>query len=165
MSVTSQIFSASAKNAAGGARPRSRFSSVVGGPPDPGPLSVNSAGNACAGNWDATGALCSPGTPGLATVTASWCQQRPNHCLCSLHVDSIQVTRLDPPGPALLQLLFSGTKWNYAATVFSNNLDITNTVGPINWTFSNSGVVNNPSHYRTYRQTNPTVLNQLENYR
>ncbi len=162
---TSQFFSASAKNAAGGAVLGADIQFVVGVPPGttgPAAISVNSAGNACAGNWDATGALCSPGAPGLATVTAvaSGVSSAPTTVYVHQHVDSIQVTRLDPQGPPLHNCFSQGDKWNYAATVFSNNLDITNTVGPINWTFSNSGVVNVTP--LTIGQPPNQVLNQLE---
>ena len=64
-----QVFSATGKNAAGSTvlGVSIQFVVVSGNPNASAPLSVAGNGNACAGTWDPAVAICSPGTPGIAT--------------------------------------------------------------------------------------------------
>ena len=143
---TTQFFSASAKDSLGRAVLGVDIRLIVGvpqGATGPAPLSINGSGNACAGTWDTSGAICNPGAPGVATVTAvtSGVSSPPTTVYVHQHVDSIQITRLDPQGPPPHDCFSQGETWNFQATAFSNNLDVTNTVGPVNWLASNGGVV------------------------
>jgi hypothetical protein len=142
---TSLVFSAGGRDANGRTvlGVNIQFVVVSGSPNAPAPLSVASNGNACAGTWDANVAICSPGVPGIALVTAviNGVSSPVTTVYVHRHIDSIQLTRLDPQGPPQYECFSQGQSWNYAATAFSNNVDITTTVGPMNWASSNSGVV------------------------
>jgi hypothetical protein len=161
---TTQAFSASARNALGGAVLGINIQFVVtsGTPGAPAPLSINSGGNACAGTWDSTGTMCSPGTPGIAYVTAvaEGKSSPATTVYVHQHIDSIQISRIDSGGPPpLYDCFYQGQTWLFGATAYSNGLDITNTVGPVNWAFSNTGVVT-ALPYTSPGQ--PNVLNQAK---
>ena len=139
-------FSASATDANG--RPvlgvNIQFTVTSGNPNASAPLSISSAGNACAGSWDPSLTQCNPGTSGIALVTAvsNGVSSPPTTVYVHQHVDSIQISRIDSGGPPPQYDCFSqGQTWLFAATAYSNGLDITNTVGPVSWSSSNSGVV------------------------
>ena len=157
------VFSATAKNAAGGTILGVSIQFVVasGNPNASAPLSVASNGSACAGTWDPSATLCSPGTPGIAIVTAviEGVSSPSTTVYVHQHIDSIQLSRLDPQGPPLYDCFSQGQVWGYQAIAYSNNVDITNTVGPVSWSSSNAGVVT-PTPFVPPNQ--PNVLNQAE---
>ncbi len=146
-----QVFSASAKDALGHVVPgvNIQFIVVSGTPNGAAPLSITSNGSACAGTWDPTGTMCTPGTPGIATVTAvsNGYSSAQTTVYVHQHIDSIQISSYIPPGPPQQQYdCFSqGQTWDYQAFAYSDiggqNVDITDTVGPMNWSSSNAGVV------------------------
>ncbi len=107
------------------------------------PLSIASNGNGCAGTWNAGSFTCSPGTPGIAIVNAiiNGVSSAPTTVYVHQHIDSIQVSRLDPQGPPLYNCFSQGQSWNYAATAYSGTSDITGSVGPLTWSSTNTGVV------------------------
>jgi hypothetical protein len=139
-----QVFSASARDALGRAviGANIQFLVVSGNPGAPPPLSIASNGNACAGSWDASVAICSPGTSGIALVTAvtEGVSSPTTLVYVHQHIDSIQIVNdqnQQPPYDCFSQ----GQTWQFKGIAYSNNVDITDTVGPINWSSSNSGVV------------------------
>ncbi len=154
------FFSAAAKDANGKAVLGLDIQFIVasGSPNAAAPLSVAASGAACAGSWDATGAICNPGTPGIALVTAVTNGVSSAVATVYVHepVGSIQISSITPAGPPP-QLCPSssgppqpcpcfsqGQTWEYAATVYTagkSPVDITSTVGPVTWSSSNNGVV------------------------
>jgi len=139
-----QNFSATGKNANG--------STVVGGtieflvssgnPNSAAPLSIASNGAACAGNWDPTATQCSPGTPGIAIVTAviNGVSSPPTTVYVHQHIDSIQITQAEAIPPQF-DCFSQGQTWQFQGIAYNNNVDITSTVGPMSWSFSNTGVL------------------------
>src|SRR6266481_572373 len=157
-----QFFSASATDANG--RPvigvSIQFIVASGNPNASAPLSVASNGSACAGTWDPSTTLCSAGTPGIAIVTAvvEGVSSPPTTVYVHQHVDSIQITQAEtqpPPNDCFSQ----GQTWQFQGIAYSNNVDITNTVGPMSWSSSN-GVVVTAIPFVPPNQ--PNVLNQAK---
>jgi hypothetical protein len=140
------IFSATGKNATGGTVLGVNIQFVVGVPAGvtaPAALSVASNGNACAGTWNTTVSICSPGTPGLATVNAviNGVYSPTTIVYVHQHIDSLQISQLIPQGPPQYDCFSQGQTWGYQANAYSSNVDITNTVGPMFWSASNPTVV------------------------
>jgi hypothetical protein len=161
---TTQVFSAFARDASGrtivGVTPQ--FVVTSGSPDGSVPLSVATNGNGCAGTWDQNIGMCSPGTPGIAYVTAvvEGVSSPRTEVYVHQKIDSIQISRLDPQGPPLYPGCFSqGQIWYYQANAYSNKVDITDTIGPITWSSSNPGVVT-ATPYVPPNQ--PLVLNQVQ---
>jgi hypothetical protein len=138
---------------------------LVSSPPGsttPPPLSITSTGAACAGTWDATQSLCSPGNPGIAIVTAlangvsSTAQAT---VYVHNHIASLQLSQAQTQAP-VYDCFSQGQTWLYKATAFdSNGDDITATIGQPSWTLTNIGVVTanaNPP------LQNPLPLNQVQ---
>src|SRR6266481_6414028 len=157
-----QFFSASATDANG--RPvlgvSIQFIVVSGNPNASAPLSVASNGSACAGTWDPTATLCSAGTPGIAIVTAviEGVSSPPTTVYVHQHIDSIQITQAEtqpPPNDCFSQ----DQTWQFQGIAFSNNVDVTNTVGPMSWSSSNAGVV---TAIPFVPPDQPKVLNQAK---
>jgi hypothetical protein len=156
-----QFFSATGKNAAGGTVLGVNIQFVVasGSPNASAPLSVASNGSACAGTWDPTATMCSPGTSGIALVTAviNGVSSPPTTVYVHQHIDSIEVVQAEtmpPPNDCFSE----GQTWQFQGIAYSNNVDITNTVGPMNWSSSNTGVVTVATN-----ATVPTLLpNQVQ---
>lgn len=141
---TTQNFSASATDSLGRVVPGVSIQFVVtSGDSNPAPLSINLNGAGCAGTWNPTGTVCSPGSPGIAIVTAiaEGVSSAQATVFVHQHINRIQVTRVDPTPPP--HACFSqGNNWDYRANVYDiNNVDITNSVGPINWAAQNATVM------------------------
>jgi len=101
-------------------------------------------GAACAGQWDITFSVCTPGGIGVALVTASalGSSSDPTYVFVHPPIDSVTVTGflingLPPQEPCLSQ----GQSMIVQAHAFSQGVDITSSVGPFNWTANNSSVV------------------------
>ena len=157
-----QFFSASATDANG--RPvlgvSIQFIVVSGNPNASAPLSVASNGSACAGTWDPTATLCSQGTPGIAIVTAviEGVSSPPTTVYVHQHIDSIQITQAEtqpPPNDCFSQ----DQTWQFQGIAFSNNVDVTNTVGPMSWSSTNGVVV---TAIPFVPPDQPNVLNQAK---
>ncbi len=161
------IFGVTAKNADGGPvfGADIQFLVASGTPNAPAPLTVASNGKACAGTWDTTDSICSPGIPGIAIVTAvtSGVSSTPATVYVHQHVDSIQISSITPPPPPpppqLYPCFSQGQTWEYAATAYSGTVDITNSVGPISWSSSNAGVVTATPYVNPQQ---PNVLNLVQ---
>jgi hypothetical protein len=139
-----EVFSATGKNAVGGTVLGGiQFLVASGSPNSASPLSVASNGAACAGTWDTTATLCSPGTPGIAIVTAviSGVSSPPTTVYVHYHIDNIQISQAESIAPQF-DCFSQGQTWQFQGVAHdSNKNDITNTVGPMIWEFSNSGVL------------------------
>jgi hypothetical protein len=139
-----QVFSATGKNANGGVvlGVEIQFVVVSGTPNVSAPLSIGGNGNACAGTWDPTIAICSPGTPGIALVTAVIQGVSSPVTTVYVHqqIDSIQITQAESQPPQY-DCFSQGQIWQYQGTAYSSGVDITSTVGPMAWSSSNTGVV------------------------
>jgi hypothetical protein len=101
---TTQVFSATARNANGVVVLATDIQFIVSVPPGTttGPtISIASNGNACAGTWDATDSICNPGTPGPSTVTAviNGVSSPTTTVYVHQHVDSIQITQAQSQPP------------------------------------------------------------------
>jgi len=157
-----QFFSASATDANG--HPvigvSINFIVVSGIPNASAPLSVASNGSACAGTWDPSATLCSPGTPGIAIVTAviQGVSSPPTTVYVHQHIDSIQITQAQTQPPQY-DCFSQNQTWQFQGIAYSNNVDITNTVGPMSWSSSNAGVV---TAIAFVPPDQPNVLNQAK---
>jgi hypothetical protein len=164
---TTQVFSASGKNAAGGTVVSVDIQYVVtsGTPNTSAPLSIASNGNACAGTWDVNVAICSPGNPGIALVTAviNGVSSPVTTIYVHQHVASIQIVSAEQNEPPYQYPCFpQGQIWTYQGIAYNGGtppVDITNTVGPMNWSSSNAGVVTTTAFVPAGQ---PTVLNQIQ---
>ena len=117
---------------------------VPAGATGPSPLSITNGGNACAGTWDISGAICSPGGAGIATVMAviNGTSSAVTTVYVHQHIDSVQIVSAEAVPPQY-ECFSQGQTWVYQAIAYSDpgNVDITNTVGPMSWSSSNAGVV------------------------
>jgi hypothetical protein len=103
-----------------------------------------SAGLACAGSWNATAQVCTAGSIGITQVTAvaNGVSSPIVTVYVHDHIDSIQFNEFfpinppPPPVPCVTSALIPGVQLfrDYQAKAFSNNVDITNSVG--SFTFS-----------------------------
>jgi len=163
-----QVFSATARNASGGVVAGSPqfFVTTPPGATNPAPLSMTSAGNACAGAWDTTGTLCTAGQPGVAVVTAviDGVSSPPTTVYVHLHIDNLQVSSLQTTptssscyqkGPCCSQ----GQTWLYQALAYNNGVDITNTIGQPTWLLTNNTVMTAATYLPPQQ---PSVLNQAQ---
>jgi hypothetical protein len=167
------VFSATGKNAAGTTvlGLNIQFVVVSGTPDAPAPISIvnngSGSGNACAGSWDASGAICSPGTPGIAIVTAvvNGYSSAITTVYVHQHIDSIEISPIVPQGPPQQQYdCFSqGQSWDYQAIAYSSiagqNVDITSSVGPMTWSSTNNGVVTTAPYVPTNQKN---VQNEVQ---
>jgi hypothetical protein len=137
-----QTFTATARDAKGQAVFASSIQfTVTSGNSNPAPLSITSAGAACAGSWDSTQTICSPGVPGIALVTATvdGVSSAVTTVFVHEHIDSIQVSPVSPPPHDCFS---QGETSDFQAVAFDiSQHDITNTVGPLTWSASNPTVL------------------------
>jgi hypothetical protein len=133
-----QNFSATARNAAG----QSVFATIHFVSDNNASLTISNSGVACAGSWDSLSnpVICTPGVTGIATVTAEaeGVSSAPTTVYVHQHIQSMQVTPTDTHDGCFSQ----GSTWNFQATAFgAQGVDITNSVGPINWSFTTANVL------------------------
>jgi len=146
---STQVFTAAARDAHNVAIPGVDIQFIVesGSPNAPAPLSVTNngsgSGSACAGTWDPTGTICSPGPPGIAYVKAFTNGFSSPRTEVFIHqpIDSIQIVQAEPQPPQYA-CFPQGQTWQFQGKAYSQGLEITNTVGPMSWSSSNPGVVN-----------------------
>lgn len=142
---STQVFSAAGKNANGGGvlGLNIQFVVVSGNPNAPAPLSIATNGNACAGTWDASVAVCSPGASGVAIVTAvtEGVSSAPTTVYVHQHVNSIEIANAENQLHQY-DCFSQGQTWQFKGIAYdSNHVDISNSVGPLNWLATNPGVV------------------------
>ena len=120
-------------------------------------VTVSATGLACAGSWDSLSAptICTPGTVGVAqvTATAQGVSSPPTTVYVHQHVDKIAVSFLQMPNqPPPTNPCFSvGQIADYQATAYSNGVDITPTVGVFTWQSQQANVA-------TLNSTVPALL-------
>jgi hypothetical protein len=139
------FFSATGKNAAGGTVLGGSIEFLVasGNPNSAAPLSIAANGAACAGNWDPTATECNPGTSGIAIVTAviNGVSSPPTTVYVHQHIASIKVSQAESIPPQF-NCFSQGQTWQFQGIAYNTNgQDITSTVGPMNWSSSNTGVL------------------------
>jgi hypothetical protein len=139
-----QNFSATAHDSAG----RTVFTTIHFVSDNNAALTISNSGVACAGKWDSLSnpVVCTPGVEGIANVTAEaeGVSSAPTTLYVHQHIQNIAVTPvgthqcLKPPCTCFSQ----GDIFDYQATAYgANNADITNSVGPINWSSTTGNVV------------------------
>lgn len=140
-----QVFSATGRNASGGTVLGINIQYVVvsADPNAPAPISIASNGNACAGTWDASVAICSPGTSGIAYVTAV--AEGVSSAITTVYVHQpvakIQIVNAETQPPQY-GCFSQGQTWQFRGIAYDiNHVDISNTVGPLSWSSNNPGVV------------------------
>ncbi len=157
-------FSASATDANGHAIIGANIQLIVSSPPgstSPPPLSLTSNGSACAGTWDASQALCSAGSPGIAIVTAvaNGIRSPQTTVYVHEHIASLQISQAQTL-PPVYDCFSQGQTWLYQGRAYDiNGVEITDTVGQLTWDATNTGVLNtntNPS------LPTPLPLNQVQ---
>src|SRR6202158_4751201 len=156
------FFSATGKDALGRTVLGVNIQFVVtsGSPNASAPLSILGNGSACAGTWDQTGSMCSPGTPGIATVTAviNGFSSTPTTVYVKQQSESIQIGQAETQPPQY-DCFSQGQTWQFQGIAYSNHVDITNSVGPMSWSSTNAGVVTATPFVPP---TQPNVLNQVQ---
>ena len=161
-----QVFSATGKNAQGTAILGVNIQFIVasGSPNAAAPLSLSNngsgSGSACAGTWDPSGTICSAGTSGIALVTAviNGVSSPPTTVYVHQHIDSLQIVQAETQPPQY-DCFSQGQTWQFQAIAYSKNVDITNTVGPMSWSSTNTGVVIALPYVPPNQ---PSVLNQIQ---
>jgi hypothetical protein len=109
-------------------------------------LNIAPNGLACAGRWDAAFTTCTPMGTGAVQVTVSALGATSPPTVVFVHapIDKITVTEAPPsqvPPPTPEPCVVMGQTTRLQATAWSQNADITSTVGPFTWSAANSGVV------------------------
>ncbi len=141
-----QNFSATAHDSAG----RTVFTTIHFVSDNNAALEISNNGVACAGKWDSLSnpVRCSPGVEGIANVTAvaEGVSSAPTIIYVHQHIQSMQVAPV--AGQTCLQpnancgCFSEGTTWQFQATAYgANNANITNSVGPVNWSSTNANVL------------------------
>jgi hypothetical protein len=105
---------------------------------------VSPTGVVCAGHWDATYAICTPGAIGTAQVTAMalGTTSPPTYVFVHPSIDNIVVTGIPPQNQVVQEpCLSQGQTMTIQAQAFSQGADITAAVGPFTWSANNSAVV------------------------
>ncbi len=142
-----QVFAASGRDASGHTVLGINIQFIVAVPTGvttAAPLSIASNGNACAGSWDPSVTICSPGNPGIAIVTAvtNGVSSPATMVYVHQHIDNIQIVNATGQAPPY-DCFSQGQTWEFEAIPYSGNppVDISNTVGPMTWSSSSFGVV------------------------
>ena len=109
-------------------------------------LNIAANGLACAGRWDTAFTTCTPMGTGAVQVTVSALGATSPPTVVFVHapVDKITVTEAPPsqvPPPTPQPCVVMGQTTTLQATAWSQNSDITSTVGPFTWSAVNSSVV------------------------
>lgn len=102
-------------------------------------LSFSPSGLACAGSWDKSFIVCSPGAPGVVSARASGYGTPSPVTVVYVHppVTNIVASSVDASPPACVP---QNQTENFQATVFSGTSDITPFVGPLLWSVIDGAV-------------------------
>jgi len=133
-------FAAAAQNSAG--NPLTETFSYQSSAPNI--VTISNRGIACAGTWDslATPSVCTPGSTGIAQVTAvaNGVPSAPVTIYVHQHVTSVVINKVPNQPPTLSNACLSKRapsgnpeNWLYQAFAFNGNTDITSSVGPFTW--------------------------------
>jgi hypothetical protein len=107
-------------------------------------VNVAPNGVACAGHWDNTFSVCTPGGIGVAKVTATalGVSSAPTYVFVHPPIDNISVNGILPVDQIIQEpCLFQGQTMLVQAQAFSQGLDITADVGPFTWSADYPSVV------------------------
>ena len=107
-------------------------------------LNVAPNGVACAGIWDVTFTICTPGAIGVAQVTASadGYHSEPTYVFVHPKIDNIVVTGVLLDSVRIQEPCLPQTKtMTVQATAYSQGVDVTSSVGPFTWSANNPSVV------------------------
>jgi hypothetical protein len=109
-------------------------------------LNIAPSGVACAGRWDAAFTTCTPMGTGAVQVTVSALGVTSAATVVFVHapIDKITITEAPPtqvPPPTAQPCVVMGQTTTLQATAWSQNSDITSTVGPFTWSAANASVV------------------------
>jgi hypothetical protein len=133
-------FTATAQNSSGG-NVNAAFSYTSS---DTSILNFAPGGFACAGVWNPTYTVCTPGAAGPVEVTATASGQTSAPALIFVHppVDTITVSGFELTGiPPQEPCLSQGGVMTVQAHAYSQGIDITSSVGTFNWAANNPSVV------------------------
>lgn len=106
-------------------------------------LNVSPAGVACAGQWNVTYTVCTPGNIGVVYLTATADGQVSKPTIIFVHqpIDQIVVSGILPLNSYVQEPCMSqGQTMTLQALAFSLGTDITSTVGPFTWSANNNSV-------------------------
>jgi hypothetical protein len=107
-------------------------------------LNLSPSGIACAGHWDSTFSICTPGGVGLVQVTAlvNGTSSAPTLVFVHAPIDNIVVTGILPANQTVQEPCLSQSQTMLLqAQAFSQGQDISATVGPFTFTANNTPVV------------------------
>lgn len=107
-------------------------------------LNVSPTGVACAGHWDISYGVCTPGNVGVVYVTASALTQVSKPTIIFVHqpIDQVVVSGILPLNEYVQEpCLSQGQTMTVQAQAFNQGTDITTTVGPFTWSANNTSVV------------------------
>jgi hypothetical protein len=99
---------------------------------NPAVLNISPNGLACAGTWDTSFAICSPGQTGTVQVSATSGSATSAAATVFVHPQVTAITIAAVTNPSTPCFSLNNTQ-KVQATVFSNGTDITPEVGPIAW--------------------------------
>ncbi len=130
-------------------------------------LNVAPNGVACAGVWDTTFTICTPGAIGVARVTASAVNTNsaPTYVFVHPQIDNIVVTGVLLDSVPIQEPCLPQTKtMTVQATAYSRGVDVTSSVGPFTWSANNPSVVrltplNNSNYSFPTNQATATAVN------
>lgn len=106
-------------------------------------LNVSPTGVACAGHWDVSYGVCTPGNVGVVEVTASALDNVSKPTIIFVHqaIDQVVVSGILPLNSYVQEPCLSQSQtMTVQAQAFSQGTDITSTVGPFTWSANNSSV-------------------------
>ena len=106
-------------------------------------LNVSPAGVACAGHWDISYGVCTPGNVGVVYVTASALNNVSKPTIIFVHqpIDQVVVSGILPLNKYVQEpCLSEGQTMTVQAQALSQGTDITTTVGPFTWAANNPSV-------------------------
>ena len=106
-------------------------------------VNLTPTGVACAGHWDVTDTVCTPGGIGVAMVTATALGSisPPTYVFVHPQIDNIQVNGILLTNvPIQEPCLSAGQTMTVEAHAFSQGADITSSIGPFTWTANNPSV-------------------------
>ena len=139
-------FAATVRDSTGGAITSGLTIAFASSNPDV--LTISNSGVACAGKWDSLSnpIVCTPGPAGTALVTASasGVSSSPTTIYVHQHIDHVEIKPISVSGTAFPICFAQDETWTYEAAVFArvgtSLVDITPTVGPLNWSSVNVAV-------------------------
>ncbi|MFB3918351.1 MAG: hypothetical protein ACE14M_16600 [Terriglobales bacterium] len=117
--------------------------------PDPTTATVSTAGNVCAGTWNADFTICTPtghitaGTPTVVTASIEGGISGSADVFVHVTIDSVTIapaaSETNPPPSDIANCISQGAtapanSYQFTAKAFSGTTDITSSVGPFTWT-------------------------------